>query len=47
MARLLDPNKKDNRELEEELSLRPLTFDEYVGQSEIKENLRVFIGAAR
>lgn len=47
MARLLDPNKKDNRELEEELSLRPLTFDEYVGQGEIKENLRVFIGAAR
>ena len=32
---------------EEELTLRPLTFDEYVGQSEIKENLRVFIGAAR
>lgn len=47
MARLLDPNKKDNRELEDELTLRPLTFDEYVGQSEIKENLRVFIGAAR
>ena len=47
MARLLDPNKKDSRESEEELSLRPLTFDEYVGQSEIKENLRVFIGAAR
>lgn len=47
MARLLDPNKKDSRELEEEVSLRPLTFDEYVGQSEIKENLRVFIGAAR
>ncbi len=47
MARILDPNKKDNKEIEEELSLRPLTFDEYVGQSEIKENLRVFIGAAR
>ena len=47
MARLLDPNKKDNRELEEELTLRPLTFDEYVGQGEIKENLRVFISAAR
>ena len=47
MARLLDPNRKDNKEVEEEVSLRPLTFDEYVGQSEIKENLRVFIGAAR
>lgn len=47
MARLLDPNRKDIKETEEEVSLRPLTFDEYVGQSEIKENLRVFIGAAR
>ena len=27
--------------------LRPQTLDEYVGQTRIKENLRVFIGAAR
>jgi holliday junction DNA helicase RuvB len=27
--------------------LRPRTLDEYVGQTRIKENLRVFIGAAR
>ena len=26
-----------------EISIRPLTLEEYVGQSEIKENLRVFI----
>jgi len=31
---------------EEELSLRPTTLDEYVGQTHIKENLKVFIQAA-
>ena len=30
-----------------ELSLRPRCLDEYVGQGKIKENLKVFIGAAR
>jgi holliday junction DNA helicase RuvB len=30
-----------------EASLRPRTFAEYVGQARIKENLRVFIAAAR
>jgi Holliday junction DNA helicase RuvB len=30
-----------------ELSLRPSSIDEYVGQEKIKENLRVFISAAR
>ena len=39
-----------NIELEEdndkELSIRPVSLDEYVGQSEIKENLRVFIKSA-
>ena len=28
-------------------SLRPVSLDEYIGQDEIKENLRVFIGAAK
>ncbi len=31
---------------EEELSLRPTTLEEYVGQTHIKENLKVFIQAA-
>jgi len=31
---------------EEELSLRPTSLDEYVGQTHIKENLKVFIQAA-
>ncbi len=30
-----------------EQSLRPLSLDEYVGQEEIKENLRIFIEAAK
>jgi len=30
-----------------ELSLRPRCLDEYVGQGKIKENLKVFVGAAR
>ena len=31
---------------DEESQLRPQTFDEYVGQSDLKENLKVFVGAA-
>lgn len=32
---------------EVELSLRPKRFDEYVGQEKVKENLRIFIEAAK
>lgn len=45
MARLVDANK--NKEDEVEISLRPKTLKEYVGQSELKNNLKIFIGAAR
>ncbi len=34
-------------EVPSEISLRPLRLDEYVGQEELKRNLRVFIEAAR
>ncbi|MBQ7994954.1 MAG: Holliday junction branch migration DNA helicase RuvB [Bacilli bacterium] len=44
--RLLDAHKNKD-EAVEELSLRPLTLKEYVGQSELKEKLKIFIGAAR
>ena len=44
MDRLLDNNKTSEDEVE--LSLRPSSLDEYVGQSAIKENLKVFIKAA-
>lgn len=47
MSRLISPENSNEQEKNEEISLRPLTLDEYVGQSQIKENLRVFITAAR
>ena len=45
MSRLLDANRNLN-ETQEELSLRPQTLEEYVGQKDLKENLKVFIGAS-
>lgn len=32
---------------DDESSLRPSSFDEYVGQTNLKENLKVFVGAAK
>jgi Holliday junction DNA helicase RuvB len=32
---------------DEESQLRPISFDEYVGQKDLKDNLRVFVGAAK
>lgn len=34
-------------DVENEFSLRPRTFEEYIGQDAVKENLSVFIQAAR
>ena len=36
----------DELEEDKELTIRPESLDEYIGQSEIKENLRVFIKSA-
>ncbi len=44
--RLLDANK-ESEDLSTDLTLRPLNLSEYVGQSKLKDNLRVFIGAAK
>ena len=45
MSRFLDPNPaEEDRGLND---LRPRTLDEYIGQERIKENLRVFIEAAK
>ena len=44
MERILDNNRIS--EDDTELSLRPSTLEEYVGQSAIKDNLKVFIKAA-
>lgn len=42
--RLLSQNKEAG---DDDISLRPETLDEYVGQSSLKENLKVFIKAAK
>ena len=34
-------------ELDSEISLRPQTFDEYTGQNKVKENLKIYIEAAK
>jgi Holliday junction DNA helicase RuvB len=45
-VRVLSPEQFDG-ELQGEARLRPTTLDEYVGQERVKDNLRVFIEAAR
>jgi Holliday junction DNA helicase RuvB len=44
--RIIDPEPSQD-ELPAEISLRPRDLQEYVGQEEMKRNLRVFIDAAR
>ena len=43
MARILDGEKQ----VEDMESLRPSSIDEYIGQTEVKENLNIFIKAAK
>ncbi len=45
-TRIIEPEQNDD-EIQIDRSLRPLRFDDFVGQDRIKENLRVFIEAAR
>lgn len=42
--RIIDPNEKA---FEEDVSLRPQNLNEYIGQDKIKENLKIFIKAAK
>ncbi|MDD5885767.1 MAG: Holliday junction branch migration DNA helicase RuvB [Erysipelotrichaceae bacterium] len=44
--RIVDANA-EAEDLSTDLTLRPKTLKEYVGQSELKRNLKVFIGAAK
>ena len=46
-TRLTDPAFESEEELGAETSLRPLRLDDYTGQEKLKENLRIFITAAR
>jgi Holliday junction DNA helicase RuvB len=45
-SRTISPTRTDD-DLNYELNLRPHGFDEYVGQEQVKENLKVAIAAAR
>ena len=45
--RILDPNESDADIEENDNPLRPQTLEEYVGQEKVKENLKVFIEAAK
>ena len=42
MSRLLDAHKEES-DLKSELTLRPGTLKEYIGQEELKKNLHIFI----
>ncbi len=44
MDKILDKNDKD---VEYEKSIRPQSLDEYIGQQEVKENMKVFIKSAK
>jgi Holliday junction DNA helicase RuvB len=44
--RLIDPQPRVD-DIPTEVSLRPATLDEYIGQEELKRNLRVFVEAAK
>lgn len=44
---LLIPNLQDNEEEHQELSLRPKNLNEYIGQTKVKENMKVYIEAAK
>ena len=44
---LLVPNIQDSEEERNEYSLRPKTLKEYIGQTKVKENLKVYIEAAK
>ena len=44
---LLVPNLQDNEEERSELSLRPKTLNEYIGQDKVKENMKIYIEAAK
>lgn len=45
--RITDPNVLHDEERELDRALRPLSFREFVGQDRIKENLEVFVEAAK
>ena len=45
--RMVSPKKTENEPDDFEVTLRPKTLSEYIGQDKIKENLSIFIEAAK
>jgi Holliday junction DNA helicase RuvB len=45
--KLISPELEDRQEEKLENSLRPKTLDEYIGQNKVKENMKIFIEAAK
>ena len=46
MPRIVEPQRHEE-DTDLELSLRPTTFDDFVGQPKTKEQLSIFLQAAR
>lgn len=44
---LVRPELEDRQEEKMETSLRPQTLDEYIGQTKVKENMKIYIEAAK
>ena len=47
LDRIVDPEVEDSGEERIENSLRPQTLDEYIGQTKVKENMKIYIEAAK
>ena len=45
--RLISPELEDVQEEKMEKNLRPKTLDEYIGQNKVKENMKIYIEAAK
>ena len=45
--RIINPNLENSSEERMENSLRPKTLDEYIGQTKVKENMKIYIEAAK
>lgn len=45
--RLTSPKLEDENEEKLEKTIRPQTFDEYIGQDKVKENMKIYIEAAK
>ena len=44
---IINPNLNNEKEEKQENILRPQTLKEYIGQKQVKENMQVYIEAAK